>query len=409
MEKQKNIPQLRFPEFERGWDAKTLGNIAMFSKGKGLSKSDISENGVTECIRYGELYTTYNETINTVISKTNINPDDLVLSEPNDIIIPASGETHIDIAKASCVLKSGVALGGDLNIIRTPNNGVFLSYYLNSSKKQDIAQLAQGISVVHLYAGQLSKLQLNLPTLSEQQKIASFITAIDQKISQIKHKKNLLEQYKKGVMQKIFSQQIRFKDDNREDYPKWENKKLSEYLYVSKNKNFTGKYGKVDVLSVSGDYGIVNQIEFQGRSFAGESVLNYGEVETGDIVYTKSPLKDNPYGIIKVNKGKAGIVSTLYAVYKCKDNAIGEYFDYYFQLDEKLNGYLRPLVHKGAKNDMKINNERVLIDTLSVPCKKEQEKIVAFFKAIDNKINHIQKQIEIAEAWKKGLMKQMFV
>ncbi len=400
---------MRFPEFEKGWDAKTLGNIAMFSKGKGLSKSDISENGVTECIRYGELYTTYNETINTVISKTNINPDDLVLSETNDIIIPASGETHIDIAKASCVLKSGVALGGDLNIIRTPNNGVFLSYYLNSSKKQDIAQLAQGISVVHLYAGQLSKLQLNLPTLSEQQKIASFITAIDQKISQIKHKKNLLEQYKKGVMQKIFSQQIRFKDDNREDYPKWENKKLSEYLYVSKNKNFTGKYGKVDVLSVSGDYGIVNQIEFQGRSFAGESVLNYGEVETGDIVYTKSPLKNNPYGIIKVNKGKAGIVSTLYAVYKCKDNAIGEYFDYYFQLDEKLNGYLRPLVHKGAKNDMKINNERVLIDTLSVPCKKEQEKIVTFLKAIDNKINHIQKQIEKAEAWKKGLMKQMFV
>ena len=249
-----------------------------------------------------------------------------------------------------------------------------------------------------------------MPTLSEQQKIASFFTAIDQKISQLKHKKNLLEQYKKGVMQKIFSQQIRFKDDNGQEFPKWENKKLSEYLYVSKNKNFTGKYGKVDVLSVSGDYGIVNQIEFQGRSFAGESVLNYGEVETGDIVYTKSPLKDNPYGIIKVNKGKAGIVSTLYAVYKCKDNAIGEYFDYYFQLDEKLNGYLRPLVHKGAKNDMKINNERVLIDTLSVPCKKEQEKIVAnFLTAIDNKINHTQKQIEKAEVWKKGLMQQMFV
>jgi len=251
--------------------------------------------------------------------------------------------------------------------------------------------------------------EFKLPTLPEQQKIASFFTTIDQRISQFKRKKTLLEKYKKGVMQKIFSQQIRFKDDNREDYPKWENKKLSEYLYVSKNKNFTSKYGKEDVLSVSGDYGIVNQIEFQGRSFAGESVLNYGEVETGDIVYTKSPLKNNPYGIIKVNKGKAGIVSTLYAVYKCKDNALGEYFDYYFQLDDKLNGYLRPLVHKGAKNDMKINNERVLIDTLSVPCKKEQEKIVAFFNAIDNKINHTQKQIEKAEVWKKGLMQQMFV
>ena len=84
----------------------------------------------------------------------------------------------------------------------------------------------------------------------------------------------------------------------------WEQRKLEEYLKVSGQKNFEGIYTKEDVLSVSGDFGIVNQIEFQGRSFAGASVANYGVVETGDIVYTKSPLKSNPYGIIKANKGK---------------------------------------------------------------------------------------------------------
>jgi type I restriction enzyme S subunit len=227
-----NSPNIRFPEFASEWNSKALGEIARFSKGKGISKNDVSEEGATECIRYGELYTTYNETIDTVYSKTKINPTDLVLSEANDIIVPASGETHIDIAKASCVLKSGIALGGDLNIIKTSNNGVFLSYYLNSKKKSDIAHLAQGISVVHLYSGQLSKLILNLPTLPEQKRIASFFTAIDQKTTQLKKKKDLLEQYKKGVMQKIFSQQIRFKNDNGQEYQKWQKKRLD--LIVSK-------------------------------------------------------------------------------------------------------------------------------------------------------------------------------
>ena len=130
----KKIPVLRFPEFSGEWENKTLGKVATFSKGKGISKTDIDENGYLECIRYGELYTYYGETINNIKSKTNLNKDGLVLSEYNDVIIPASGETQTDIATASCVLKDGVALGGDLNIIKTKLNGVFLSYYLNSKK-----------------------------------------------------------------------------------------------------------------------------------------------------------------------------------------------------------------------------------------------------------------------------------
>ena len=166
---------MRFPGFEGDWEVKKLGEIAKFSKGKGISKIDVVEDGATECIRYGELYTHYGETVDEIKSKTNIDKSSLVLSEANDVIIPASGETQIDIATASCVLKSGVALGGDLNIIKTSNNGVFLSYYLNSSKKMEIARLSQGISVVHLYSSQLALLNLKLPILSEQNKIATFL------------------------------------------------------------------------------------------------------------------------------------------------------------------------------------------------------------------------------------------
>ncbi|MGJ1358185.1 restriction endonuclease subunit S [Sphingobacterium siyangense] len=202
---------MRFPEFTEEWETKKLGEIATFSKGKGISKSDIEENGIIECIRYGELYTHYREVINEIKSKTNVNTSTLVLSEMNDVIIPASGETTIDIATASCVMKSGIALGGDLNIIKTKNNGIFLSYYLNSKKKMEIANLAQGISVVHLYSSQLASLSLSLPKLNEQNRISSFLALIDERIQTQNKIIGQLETLIKGLSEKIYSQKIRFK------------------------------------------------------------------------------------------------------------------------------------------------------------------------------------------------------
>ena len=185
------------------WQEKRLGDIAQFSKGKLISKEDITENGL-ECIRYGELYTHYNEVINKIISKTNLNISDLVLSEKNDIIIPSSGETAIDIAKASCVMKSGVALGGDLNIIKLKENGVFLSYYLNNRARNQIASLAQGASVVHLYEEHLKKLKIQLPSLAEQQKIADFLSSIDSKIDLLDKELEGLRAFKKSLLQQMF-------------------------------------------------------------------------------------------------------------------------------------------------------------------------------------------------------------
>lgn len=155
---------------------------------------------------------------------------------------------------------------------------------------------------------------------------------------------------------------------------------------MSKVKNKEEVYDKEDVLSVSGDYGIVNQIEFQGRSFAGVSVAPYGVVETGDVVYTKSPLKSNPYGIIKTNKGKPGIVSTLYAVYKPLNNTCPEFVQIYFEQDARMNNYMHPLVNKGAKNDMKVSAENALKGTVIFPSKEEQTRISEHFELVDNLI-----------------------
>lgn len=199
-----NKPECRFREFDGDWKECLLDDIAVFLKGKGISKSDIDENGKLPCIRYGELYTQYQEVIDGVFSYTNVPCEQLVLSKKNDVLIPASGETQLDIATASCILNEGVALGGDLNIIRTKVNGVFLAYYLNGVKKLEIAQMAQGISVIHLYSSQLKNILLHIPNIKEQTKIASCLFSIDKLIHEQSQRVEILREHKKGLMQRLF-------------------------------------------------------------------------------------------------------------------------------------------------------------------------------------------------------------
>lgn len=288
------------------------------------------------------------------------------------------------------------------------NDPRYIFYFLQDF---DVSRFASGSGVPTLNRNDVHAQLIHIPTdRNEQSKIASFLSAVDEKISQLTQKHQLLSQYKQGMMQKLFSQQIRFKADDGSEFEGWEEKPLNYFLYTSKLKNKNLKYSKNEVLSVSGEIGIVNQIELLGRSYAGVSVAPYGVVEHGDIVYTKSPLKSNPYGIIKANKGKSGIVSTLYAIYKCRENIIPNLVDYYFQNDMKLNHFLKPLVKKGAKNDMKVNNDHVLTGLVCFPSSiEEQTKIVNFLSTIDQKIDVVSQQIEQAKQWKKGLLQQMFV
>ena len=246
---------------------------------------------------------------------------------------------------------------------------------------------------------------------AEQEKIGRLLKKLDTLITLHQRKYEKLVNIKKSMLDKMFPPngasvpEIRFKGFT----DPWEQRKLEEYLEVSGQKNFEGIYTKEDVLSVSGDFGIVNQIEFQGRSFAGASVANYGVVETGDIVYTKSPLKSNPYGIIKANKGKNGIVSTLYAVYKPKQSANPEFVQIYFEQDARMNNYMHPLVNKGAKNDMKVSAENALKGQIVFPDIKEQRTISEFFRNLDTLITLHQRKLEKLQNIKKSCLEKMFV
>ena len=179
-----NVPHLRFPEFSGEWVETTLGKISEITKGSGISKDQLSEQG-SPCILYGELYTKYkSEIIDEVYSRTELDSSSLVKSKANDVIIPCSGETAIDISTARCVPFDNILLGGDLNIIRLKHDdGGFFAYQLNGARKKDIARVAQGVSVVHLYGENLKQIRVYHPNIEEQKKITRLLSLIDERIA----------------------------------------------------------------------------------------------------------------------------------------------------------------------------------------------------------------------------------
>ena len=199
-------PRLRFPDFQRAceWKREKVCNVASITKGKGISKADIAKGGATPCIRYAELYTRYGEVIYEVVSRTNLPHEDLVLSQAEDVIVPASGETRADIARAACVLPERVALGSDLNILRSDLYGPFLSYLLNSPFRHTISRMAQGDTVAHLYPMQLSKVWLAYPSRLEQKKIAECLSALDTRIEAQLARLDGLHTHKQGLLQRLF-------------------------------------------------------------------------------------------------------------------------------------------------------------------------------------------------------------
>ena len=399
-------PKLRFKEFDGDWKQETLKNLATFSKGKGISKADISEDGINLCIRYGELYTTYGQVIDHIHSRTNVSKSECILSKAGDVIIPASGETQIDIATASCVLHDDIILSGDLNILSHEENGSWLAYYLSSAKKLEIAQLAQGNSVVHLYSSQLKDLKINKPSKEEQTKIASFLSAVDEKISQLTQKHELLSQYKQGMMQKLFSQQIRFKADDGSEFGEWENKTLGEV-----GENIIGlTYSPTDVTNDS-----------TGILVLRSSNIKEGRLDKSDQVRVNKKIKDKiiiqPNDIlICTRNGSQRLIGKSVIINDDEMMTFGAFMSVYRSDYNRFIAYLMqtPWFFEQVQMNLGARINQITTGTLNeftfdFPCLEEQTKIANFLSAIDQKNEVVAQQIEQAKLWKKGLLQQMFV
>ena len=402
-----NTPKLRFPGFSGAWRAEKLGKEATFSKGKGISKSDIDPVGLTPCIRYGELYTDYDTVIDEPISKTSVAPNSLKMSKGGEVIVPASGEDAKDIATAAVVRRAGVALGGDLNVIQSEHDGGFLASYLSGKKRLPLASMAQGNSVVHLYPNQLATLDLHFPQFPEQQKIAAFLGAVDAKIGQLTHKKALLEDYKKGCMQQLFTQKLRFKDDQGNDFPDWEEKKLRQLAERVTEKNTS--VAVTDVLTNSAVQGIISQGDYFDHDVANaENLDRYTVVQLGDFVYNPRISVSAPVGPIKRNNLRRGVMSPLYDVFRFKvENT--DYWEQYFA-SASWYRYMKQVANYGARHDrMAISTQDFLDMPLPFPHPDEQQKIADFLSAIDAKISLVAEELSAAQDFKKGLLQQMFV
>ena len=383
----KNIPEIRIKGFEGEWKEKQLGEALEIGNGtdyKHLGEGNIPVYGTGGIIKYVDDYLYDGETVCIGRKGTIDSP-----------IYHVGKIWTVDTLFYTYDFK-------DCNV-------KFL-YYLFCTINWKEHNEATGVP--SLSKENIKRIVARFPNLAEQQSLGSFFSSFDRLLSDHHRRLENLRRVKKSMLQKMFPQQgqtvpeIRFKGFSGE----WEKAKLSTFLEVSEEKNSDNFYGIEDVLSVSGDYGVVNQIEFQGRSFAGASVAGYGVAETGDVIYTKSPLKSNPYGIIKTNKGKPGIVSVLYGVYHpIKGRTDSSFVQTYFESDARLNNYLRVLINKGSKNTLLISDEDALRGEVCFPSYEEQQRLSSFFTSLDNLINDEVNYIDQLTRVKSTLLQKMFV
>lgn len=407
-------PKIRFKGFSGEWKRSTLGDLALFSKGSGYSKSDICKEG-TPVILYGRMYTKYQPVFDEI--DTFVNPkDNSVVSKGGEVIIPGSGESSEDISLAAMVKNEGVILGGDLNILKfnqKVNDPAFMSMAITySPTRAELSSYSQGKTVVHLRNSEIAKGTIRYPDISEQNTIVNYVLFLDAQISASTSRLASLKQMKAACLQAMFPQEgetvpkVRFKGFEGE----WKKVKLSECLEISTERNLNNKYGVNEVLSVSDEEGVMNQIKLLGRSYAGKSVTNYKILRTNQVVYTKSPLKAKPYGIVKVNKGETGIVSVLYAVYDAKECVSPDYIHYYFEPTFRINNYLLPLINKGAKNTMNISDEVSLQGDIILPnTLEEQLRIVEYLQTLDRQIALHAQLLEKLKQIKAACLDKMFV
>ena len=320
MQDNEKKPALRFKGFTDPWEQRKLGEIAVFSKGVGYSKNDLCEEG-TPIILYGRLYTKYETCIFDVDTFVKEKAGG-VYSKGGEVIVPASGETAEDISIASVVVKPGILLGGDLNIVSptAEYDSAFLALTISSGATHKyLSSLAQGKSVVHLHNADIQSVSAKFPTKREQEKIHLLFGKIDTLITLHQRKYEKLVNIKKSMLDKMFPKngasvpEIRFKGFT----DPWEQRKLGDAFerVVRKNTNNESRLP----LTISAQDGLVDQITYFNNRVASRDVSNYYLVYNGEFAYNKSTSDGYPFGAVKrLDWYEKGVLSTLYIVFALK-------------------------------------------------------------------------------------------
>ena len=406
-----NTPKIRFKGFEDDWEQRKLDTVAKFSKGSGYSKGDLIETG-TPIILYGRLYTKYETSISDVDTYVEAK-EGSVYSKGGEVIVPASGETAEDIARAATVDKSGILLGGDLNVVM-PNediNSAFLAISIsNGNSQRELAKKAQGKSVVHIHNEEIRNLIVPFPIKAEQNRIVDYFSTLDHLITLHQRKCDETKQLKKFMLQKMFPKngeknpEIRFEGFT----DAWEQRKLDTVAKFSKGSGYskgdlieTGTpiilYGRLYTkyeTSISDVDTYVEAKEGSVYSKGGEVIVPASGETAEDIARAATVDKSGILlgGDLNVVMPNEDINSAFLAISISNGNSQRE-------LAKKAQG--KSVVH--------IHNEEIRNLIVPFPIKAEQNRIVDYFSTLDHLITLHQRKCEKLKALKKFMLQNMFI
>ena len=400
---------MRFPEFSREWKNTSLGKIGKTFNGlTGKSGADFGRG--FPFITYKSIFDDSKIDISRVeyVEITDVERKKETQNEVQygDIFFTTSSETPDEVGMSSVLLDeikdcylNSFCFGYRLNSL-SKTIPEYMRFYLRSQTiRKKMFVLAQGSTRFNISKSEVMGISINIPEIEEQRKIANLLTLLDERIAT---QNKIIEKYESLIQAIIYQKKaagIRKGD--------WQKTELSKVLQERTEKNING----YTVCSVSVSQGVINQIEYLGRSFAAKETSHYNIVKYGDIVYTKSPTGDFPYGIVKRCYIKNAVaVSPLYGVYKPINEEIGVILHFYFIQPNNAFNYLHPLIQKGAKNTINITNARFLEN--SIPLPKTEDEVVY----IANALTSIQTKIDVEksllcsyEKEKQYLLRQMFI
>ena len=417
---ERNVPKLRFKGFNDEWKEIKLGEFLTFYSTNSFSRDCLNyENGDVQNIHYGDIHMKFSTIldtekysipyINSDINITKYSEDSYC--KDGDLVIADASEDYDDIGKSIevCNIGNKRILAGLHTILARDNkqqtvNG-FKGYMMQSeSVRKQVKVLAAGAKVLGISKSNLEKVNVKLPSLQEQERIANFLTKVDKIIEKQDEKVKNLEKYKKGMMQKIFSQEIRFKDENGEEYPEWEEKKIGNITKITDGVHFTPEYvdNGIPFWSVETIVSGANP-KFITRE-AHNLAIKRCHPEKNDILITRigSLAKSK---VISSNEELSIYVSV--ALIKASDKFNSKFMKQYF--DSEI--YLKEFLSKSllTATPKKINMEDLKTTKVILPCLEEQRKIAKVLSNIDLILEKQNMKLEELREWKKGLLQNMFV
>ena len=407
-----DVPHLRFPEFSGEWEKCKVSDLLDFYSTNSLSWEQLEyDTNAIMNLHYGLIHVGLPTLVDLAkdkmpnIKEDNI-PKNFELCKEGDVAFADASEDTNEVAKTIefyNLAEKNVVCG--LHTIHGRDNKCktvvgFKGYAFSSTAfHNQIRRIAQGTKIYSISTKNFSECYIGLPSKPEQAKIATLLRLIDERIATQNKIIEKLQSLIKGIIYQTKSIGLA--------HNTWQKTELKNVLQERNEKNANG----YDVCSVSVTQGVVNQIEYLGRSFAAKDTLHYNVVKFGDIVYTKSPTGDFPYGIVKRSNIKCDVaVSPLYGVYKPVNNYVGIILHFYFMQSNNAINYLHPLIQKGAKNTINITNGRFLENTIPLPKKEEETKCLAWvLTSIQNKIILEQDLLHSYQKQKQYLLRQMFI